>query len=78
LPTKSGKVYDFCANKTRNEGYFLPVGTIVEVKQATATAALDDQNFVKDVVKKPHDGIDYLTAELKKLCLNSKRLQSAS
>ena len=39
------------------------------VAQYAGEAALDDQGFVKDVVKKTHEGIDYLYSELKKLGL---------
>ncbi|MFH1223422.1 MAG: histidinol-phosphate transaminase [Pseudomonadota bacterium] len=40
------------------------------VAQDAATAALDDQDFVKETVKKTHEGIDYFKTELKKLGLN--------
>ena len=40
------------------------------VAQYAATAALDDQDFVKEVVKKTHEGIDYFKTELKSLGLN--------
>ena len=39
------------------------------VAQYAATAALDDQNFVKEVVKKTHEGIDYFKTEFKSLGL---------
>jgi histidinol-phosphate aminotransferase len=40
------------------------------VAQHAAIAALDDQDFVQDVVKKTHEGIDYLKVELKTLGLH--------
>jgi len=41
------------------------------VAQHAATAALDDQNFIKDVVRNTHEGIDFFVAELKELGLKS-------
>jgi histidinol-phosphate aminotransferase len=40
------------------------------VAQHTGLAALDDQDFVKETVKKTHEGIDYFYDEFKKLGLN--------
>lgn len=41
------------------------------VAQHAALASLDDQNFVKEVVKRTHEGIDYLKAELKEIGLRT-------
>ncbi|MCX6112512.1 MAG: histidinol-phosphate transaminase [Proteobacteria bacterium] len=40
------------------------------IAQYAGEAALEDQDFVKRVVKNTHDGIDYLYSELKKIGLN--------
>jgi len=40
------------------------------VAQYAATAALDDQEFVKEVVKKTHEGIDYFKTELQAMGIN--------
>jgi len=55
----------FMANKIRE------VFNVNIVAQHAGVAALDDQDFVKDVVKKTHEGIDYIESELRSMGVKS-------